>query len=509
MSRLKINIIANLGGQAWTSLLGLALVPAYLHFLGVEAYGLIGFFTSLQAIIGVMDMGLSTTTNREIARRAIRAELASESRNLVRTMELIYLLVGGLIGLVLIVVSGWLAREWFTIEHLSVDSVRLAVIIFGLTIALRWPVSLYMGVLRGLEQHVSLNGISAVIATLKSGGALIVIILVSPTLTAFLIWQLLIGGVEVFLFGWMAWKSLPASSGWAAFSLPLLRSIWRFAGGMSIISFMAVILKQLDKVLISRLLPLEQLGYYTTASSASMGLYLVISPMFSAVFPRFTSQVSMGDTAGLTKTFHKTAQFMSFVVGLAAGVLIFYSYDLLLLWTRSEVVASKAHFVLSILAFAGLMNAMMQVPYALQLASGLTWLALWNNLLSVIVLTPMIYLLIRFMGINGGAIAWALFNTVYYWVIPQIMHRYILPSEKRDWILKDTMPFILLSLVVMGASYLISQFFHGGLATYFWILAGIMGYIYMARFFYPPMADYLNNMAQVGRNVREYVRTYL
>jgi len=51
LSILKRNIIANFAGQGWTALMALAFVPLYIKFLGIEAYGLIGFFAMLQGTL--------------------------------------------------------------------------------------------------------------------------------------------------------------------------------------------------------------------------------------------------------------------------------------------------------------------------------------------------------------------------------------------------------------------------------------------------------------------------
>lgn len=45
----KRNLIANYLGQSWTALMGLAFIPLYIKYLGIEAYGLIGLFALLQA----------------------------------------------------------------------------------------------------------------------------------------------------------------------------------------------------------------------------------------------------------------------------------------------------------------------------------------------------------------------------------------------------------------------------------------------------------------------------
>ncbi len=68
MTVVKRNIIANFAGQGWAALMALAFVPLYIKFLGIEAYGLIGFFAMLQGAFQILDFGLSQTMNREMAR---------------------------------------------------------------------------------------------------------------------------------------------------------------------------------------------------------------------------------------------------------------------------------------------------------------------------------------------------------------------------------------------------------------------------------------------------------
>src|SRR6185503_19034771 len=89
-SRLKINVIANFVGRSWSGLLGLLVVPVQLHYLGVEAFGLLGFFVSLQVIVNLLDMGLSTTASREVAIRLGNPDRMGECNDLVRTLEFVY-----------------------------------------------------------------------------------------------------------------------------------------------------------------------------------------------------------------------------------------------------------------------------------------------------------------------------------------------------------------------------------------------------------------------------------
>ena len=67
-SRIGINVAANLVGSLGTTAATVALVPMYLHLLGMEAIGLIGINASISVIAGLADFGLAPTLGREMAR---------------------------------------------------------------------------------------------------------------------------------------------------------------------------------------------------------------------------------------------------------------------------------------------------------------------------------------------------------------------------------------------------------------------------------------------------------
>ena len=88
------NVAANALGRSWSMLMNFAFVPIYIRLLGIEAYGVIAFFFTLIALFSFLDLGLSSTLNREMARRTGAAIPTDEARDVVRTMEVIYWGIG-------------------------------------------------------------------------------------------------------------------------------------------------------------------------------------------------------------------------------------------------------------------------------------------------------------------------------------------------------------------------------------------------------------------------------
>ena len=417
--------------------MSLAFVPLYIKFMGIESYGLVGIFASLLALFGILDMGLSTTLNRELARFSALPDKIQEMRNLVRTLELPYWGVAVFIGIAVAYLSGPIANYWIKADNLTPATVKQSLMIMGCVVAFRWPVSLYSGGLMGLQKQVLLNGINVSEATLRGFGAILVLWLISPTIQAFFIWQIFISMVHVFLVAFFLWRSLPKSSHPSHFQKELFLRIWRFAAGMTGISVTAIILTQTDKIVLSKILPLEMFGYYTLATVVASTLYHFIGPVFSALFPRFSQLVSLNDQIELKELYHKSCQFMSVMILPAAIVVSFFSSEILLLWTGNPVTVANTHSIVSLLIIGTALNGLMNLPYGLQLAHAWTTLGLYTNIIASIVLVPMIYFLVIHYGVIGAASAWVILNSGYVLISIQIMHSRLLKGEQWRWYLND------------------------------------------------------------------------
>ena len=437
VSVLQKNIAANLAGGVWTGLMGLVFVPVYIHFIGIEAYGLMGIFATLLAIFFLLDMGLSGTLNREMARLAVQEGSAREMRDLLRTLEIPYWLAGLLISAIVIAASPFIAYRWVNAEHLSPGTVQTAIRIMGLAAAFQWPIGLYSGGLMGLQRQVPLNVIAIVMATVRGLGAVLILWLVSPTVEAFFYWQLAVSVVHVGVAAFFLWRSLPHAPEPPCFRRALLVNVWRFAAGMTGITVTVTILMQLDKVILSRMLSLEMFGYYALANVVTLVLYRLGGPVFTATYPRLTSLVALGATEDIKRLYHQSTQLVAVLILPAALVLAMFSEEVLLLWTRSPVTAERAHVLVSILVAGTAVNGVLQIPYALQLAHGWTRIAILGNIVSVVLLVPLMIVLTTWYGAAGAASIWVALNVGYLLISVPVMHLRLLPGEQWRWYAQD------------------------------------------------------------------------
>jgi O-antigen/teichoic acid export membrane protein len=452
MNRVRTNIVANFLGSGWSALLGLALVPFYIRLMGVEAYGLIGFYVTLQSLSMLLDFGLSPTMNRELARYSAQPDKAQEARDLVRTLEVGYWLIGGLICVVVVATAPYLAHDWIKADKLPANTIRQAVSIMGLLIALQWPLSFYGGGLQGLQRQMLLNCINAGTATLRGVGAILILWFISPSIVAFFSWQIATSIFQTLLTTFCLWRNLPDTGRPPRVRLNLLLSVWRFAAGMSGISLTALVLTQLDKVILSRLLSLEIFGYYILAGTVSNALSILIGPVFTAVFPRLSSLVVLKDERAVKQLYHRSCQLMSVVLLPTAMVAALFSQEALLVWTGDAGLARQAYLIVSLLTLGTALNGLMTLPHALQLAYGWTKLAFYTNVVAILVLGPILWEIAPLFGAIGAAAIWVALNSGYVLIQLQFMHRRLLPDEQWRWYLQDVgLPLVAtLGVVVLG-----------------------------------------------------------
>jgi len=436
---LRRNVIANYLGQAWVALMGLAFVPVYIRYLGIEAYGLMGLFALLLAWMTLLDAGMTPTLGREMARFTAGHQSPQSIRDLLRTLECLFCGMAALVGTAVWLGSGWLARDWLKADKLPIDVVQAAIGIMALVVGLRFVEGVYRSALFGLQRQVWYNGANAALATLRGVGAVAVLAALSPTIEAFLIWQGAVSLLSVLCLRWGVQRSLPHGPRPAAFSLASLRPVWRFAGGMTGITLLALLLTQVDKLLLSRLLSLRDFGYYSVAAMVAGALYLVITPITTALFPKMVELVAADDKAGLASVYHHGAQLVTVLTAPVAVLLAFHGEGVLYAWSGSVDLARAAGPILSALAVGTFLNGLVYVPYQLQLAHGWTGLTLKINVLAVALLVPTIFWVVPRHGAIGAAWVWIALNGGYIVLNVGLMFGRLLPAEKWRWYGRDVL----------------------------------------------------------------------
>lgn len=434
---LRRNLIANGIGQGWSAVMGLLFVPVYIRYLGIEAYGLIGVFAVMQAWLALLDAGMTPTLNREMARFSAGARDAQSIHNLLRSIELICFCVATLIATAVWYASDIVANHWLRARELPVEKVANALSLMGLVVALRFCESIYAGSLIGLQQQIRYNTALVLLSTLRHGGAVVVLVWLAPTIEAFFFWQAAVSLLAVAVLCCSVHRLLPSAPAPARFSRESLADVWQFAAGMMGITLLGLMITQIDKILLSQLLPLDEFGYYALAAAVAGVMFLLIQPVNHTVYPRMVALATSADTLGLAGLYHLSAQLVSVITAPTAALLVFYADGVIFTWSGDAQLAARTGPVLAVLAFGTFLHSLLWMPYQLQLAHGWTRLALISSTVAVTILVPAILCIVPRHGSISAAWIWVVLNAVSLVIMIQLMHRRLLPKEKARWYLAD------------------------------------------------------------------------
>jgi O-antigen/teichoic acid export membrane protein len=452
------NLIANFVGRGWAFLINLIVAPLLIKLLGIESYGLIGFYTTLYGVINLLDFGVSPTINRELAQYSVDETQNNRGRDLVRTLEIGYWMIGILLGITVFWGAPIIANNWLQTSKLPIDALVYSIRLMGFLVVLEWPFTFYQGSLLGLQKHVLLNAINITNSLLKFGGALIILKFISPTIDAFFTWQIIVSTVIITLEIVMVWRNLPHSEGRPHFDLHLLERIWKFALSLNLISFISLIINQMDKVLVSHYFTLDIFGYYNLATMVSGGFTFLVSPFNLTYFPRLSTLVAQKDEIGFRRVYHQSCQLVSVSILPAATIGALYAEKIIQIWTGNPSIASKTAPIATLLIIGTAIHSLSNMPYYAQIAHGWTRLSLTINIISLPLILLLIFALKSLFGIYGVAGMWVVYNLALLCTSVPLMHRRILQGEFGTWFWKDAILPLFVCMLFAGVILLLEYF---------------------------------------------------
>ncbi|WP_180134909.1 oligosaccharide flippase family protein [Acinetobacter sp. YH12070] len=449
---LKLNILASYVSQIYLVIISIAILPIYMKHMGAEAYGLVGFFAMLQGLFSLLDFGLTPTISRQTAQYNAGAESALGFRQLFRSLSVIFFGIACLGGGLLFYFNHYIAEHWLKLENLAMSDVLFCLQTMAICVALRWMTGLYRGVISGFERIVWLSVSNIVIATLRFPGVLLYMYYFGFTIKSFFIFQLIVAVLEFVILALKANILLPKlnSSKIIGWSLQPVKPLLSFALTIAFTSSIWVLLTQLDKFVLSGILPLSEYGYFTLAVLVAGGILQIGTPISSAIMPRMARLQGERKYHELKAVYVGATEFVAVVVVTAGIILAALAQHVLYVWTGDAVLAQKAAPILQLYALGNAILTLGAFPYYLQYAKGNLRLHFIGNLITAILLIPVIIWAAKNYGAIGAGWAWVLIQLTYLLLWVSYVHKMIEPDINLQWF-KSFLPIIFCVSIVSNA----------------------------------------------------------
>ena len=458
-SSFKKNVVANLIGRFWGMISLYLFIPLYIHFLGMELYGLVSFFATLQGMMYLLSAGLSTTLRREFSSGEDVAGNRIRKYKLLKSIEIFYFIIACIIILLCYFCANYIAKGWLKTGTLDVNTVIMTIRLMGVSIAFQIIGDLYSGGLLGLEFQVETNIIQITWSVLKNVVVVLILWLISPDIRLFYLWFIFVDLLYVIALRHYLLKALQVDNTftWNFSNLNNLSTIWKFTIGILVISILSVFNTQLDKIVISKFLDISDLGIYNLSYALSQLPVIGVTSISVAIFSKFAYYYSILDKEkliGLFKDSYKTLTIFSVSVSIYMS---FYSKELLLIWTHNAIISEKGCVVVSLIVIGSMFLAMQVIPYNLALACGNTRINTRVGLISIVILIPSVIILVTRYGIIGAAICWLLnmsITTIFY---NCIVYREFVDKHAIKWFIKQSVLPMILTVIVAMFFYAINR----------------------------------------------------
>lgn len=407
---MKRNILANYVGAACLALAPVFALPWYLAYLGPELFGLVGFVALVQALMGLLDAGMA-----QALVRAFTVQLEGDTGGLRRAANLLFgferlywgfaLTAGGLI----LLFSHEIARYWLVLERVSIDQGQYALWGAALIFTLQFPGSIYRSVLVGAQAQVRLNVVLALAAVARHMGGVVVVSL-EPNLWSYLTWHALIAGLETLLRARLAWEILGSKRRLCTWDADPMRELWKAVATMSAATWLGALSVQMDKIWVSKMVSIEQFGYYTIAATVATGLLQIVYPIMQAALP-IAVQLRDDGLALRRLSMRLFVVLFLMVVGGGLGFALLGKWALAL-WLKDSFTVEIVHPILALLLVGTGLNALYNVGYMHWVVHQKTQKIMQVNALALVLSVLLIPPLVIAYGPIGAAFGWLTINLI-------------------------------------------------------------------------------------------------
>lgn len=449
----KKNIVANYFSQIYVSVVGIIILPLYIKHMGAEAYGLIGFFSMMQALFGLLDLGLTPTIARETARfNGGKISLLNYTK-LLKALHLLFICVALIGGGLVLLLSKIISTHWLHVKDIPVDIVIYCVKIMAVSVALRWLCGLYRGIITGSEKLDWLSYSNILVTTLRFIGVFFVMEIGGYTPKVFFTYQLAIAVFECFLL-YILSRILTPKLASTRFSLQPIASILKFSLTVAFTSSIWILITQSDKFILSGILSLEEYGHFSIAVLAASGIMLLGAPISSATMPLLTRLNAEDKQIEMLDLYGKSTQLVCIFSCTAAVVIFFCAQPLLYAWTGDTSVVTESKEILQYYALGYGFLSMSAFPYYLQYARGDIKYHSIGNIIMLFTLLPAIIFSAKFYGGVGAGLAWLIINGLFFFLWVSYVHSKLIPGKHYSWLVNN---FLVIIIPTILANILISK----------------------------------------------------
>ncbi len=397
--------VANYVAAAIAAVAPLLALPFYVNALGPEGWGLVSFAMTLAATVGMLEVGISQRLVRDLVLLAHRE--ACEFPGVARAVEAYYWAAAILLGGTIAFFATFIADQWLNLPASHKQQGHFTVYFCAMLLLTQVPNAAYRSILVATDRQVPLCAHTALVNLVKHGGGVWVVTHQGELRDLYLFLGV-IALLDVATRKWIARPTHSTAVGTGRVDWAHARTLLMSGMRVSFAVVTGIFALQLDRLYLSRLGSLNDLGTYSIAASLAYGALQLSAPLISAVAPRLAiSSIKQSD---LDQMCRKLIAGMLLAITGAGVAYIGLGEHLVAQWLKDPATFERLQWTLRLLLVGTGLNAVYQVGYQRWIAQGETRHILRVNMLALIAAAVLTPVAISAFGIIGASAAWLSFN---------------------------------------------------------------------------------------------------
>ena len=443
------NTLWNLLGQIVPMVVAIVTIPIIIRGMGVERFGVLSLVWVVVGYFSLFDLGIGRALIKFVSDKLGTSE---EHRipSIVRTSLLLMFLLGVVGALVVLAFSPWLVHRVLKIpQALQTETLRgfyllaVCIPIVTVTAGLR-------GILEALQRFRIANVIKIPLSIFSFVAPLLVLPFshsLFPVIGVLVLGRLIGCGVHV----WACLEALPEFRRKQSIEGTLVIPLLRYGSWITVNNVLGPLLCYVDRFLIGILLSVSALAYYTAPVDMVLRLTVIPVSVVGVLFPAFAMSLNQ-DPARAALLLSRGMKYVFLVVFPVVLIIVTFASEGLRLWlgpTFSQNGASVLRWV----ATGAFINSLSTLPFVLIQSAGRPDITAWLLAAELPVYCAALWLLTRWLGIEGTAMAWAGRLVAEAAIVFFLSSQRLLP-QKPKFLSRLSMAAVAGSVVLYTASFL-------------------------------------------------------
>jgi O-antigen/teichoic acid export membrane protein len=438
-------VLLNTGSQIYMALLAVVTLPFYISLMGKQAYGLIAFFIQLQTAISILDVGVSATVSRNMTLFKVGKLSRRDFLESSRSLEFVFYLVGIIVLLCGLCLTGWITSSWLEIEDFDPILAQNAVKMIVVVVVLRWLQTFYRAAIFGAERIEWVSWFNIFISTIRVVAVIPFLIVIEGNVLDFFIFQIAINFVELFILFFMV-NYLVGYSKSERFGIIRGYSIILAVKSSAVIGFTSLIwtvIAQVDKFIASGVTSLTAYAAYSIVITVASVMVLLSAPLIYAIGPMMARLIAKQQVDEAVSLFRNATLFTVLLLSAAFAVTILWGTELLLAWTNDEELVELAHPLLPAYLSGTFFFALNYLSYSINYALGDFSRRLKYSLVTVVIYIPILLLACHYFNEYGLIYSWLIVNVLFFFVAQPLLYNQLKFELFRQSLFSDIiLPFI-------------------------------------------------------------------